>query len=327
LEVRQAWLGMSRIAQIFNSHRTYNSHSITLNSLEPSYNACSTLLSTSTESGNSTAKSSTSLLSIPSEEKLIICASDIHNKETIKYLRRFCDMYKAEFSPEWTDSVSHLIVGCDARSDRLCRRTLKLLQALIAEKWVLSEFWIVQSVNKGKLLPPENFEITNVLNSEVEGNVSHVTTICRNVNKNMIYEVAEKVSCRSYRVNRLPPFYDLHFFCCGTFTDISKTAICNLVTTAGGIVHKNINDLLRKKTSCENCFIIASCRNINFGILNKFTEIYIRYRIATLDVSYIYRCIARYKLLSMKPYLLMNRRDKNYTKENEMKLLDYAPTG
>ncbi|XP_003370730.1 putative BRCA1 C Terminus (BRCT) domain protein [Trichinella spiralis] len=310
-EVKQAWLGMSRISQIFSSHRTYNSHSITINSLETSYNAYST----------------TSLLSIPAEEKIVICASRIYNEETIKYLRRFCYMYNADFSPEWTDSVTHLIVGCEAKSDRLCRKTLKLLQALIAEKWVLSEFWIVQSVNKGKLLPPENFEITNVLNSEVEENFSHMSTICRNVNNNIIYEVAGKVSCRSYRVNRLPPFNDLHFFCCGPFTDISKAAICNLVTTGGGIVHKNINDLLRKKATCQNCFIIASCRNINFGILNKFTEIYIRYRIVTLDVSYIYRCIARYKLLSIKPYLLMNRRDKNYTEENKMKMLDCTLAG
>ncbi|KRX78622.1 Breast cancer type 1 susceptibility -like protein [Trichinella sp. T6] len=313
-EVKQAWLGMSRISQIFNSHRTYNSHSITINSLETSYDAYSTLLNTSTESGNSTVKT-TSLLSIPAEEKIVICASGIYNKETIKYLRRFCYMYNADFSPEWTDSVTHLIVSCEAKSDRLCRKTLKLLQALIAEKWVLSEFWIVQSVNKGKLLPPENFEITNVLNSEVEENFSHMSTICRNVNKNIIYEVAGKVSCRSYRVNRLPPFNDLHFFFCGTFTDISKAAICNLVTTGGGIVHKNINDLLRKKANCQNCFIIASCRNF-------ILEIYTRYRIVTLDVSYIYRCIARYKLLSIKPYILMNRRDKNYTKENNMKMLD-----
>ncbi|KRZ49161.1 Breast cancer type 1 susceptibility -like protein [Trichinella nativa] len=325
LEVKHAWLGMSRISQIFNSHRTYNSHSIRINSLETSYDAYSTLLSTFTESGNSTVKTnnvSATLLSIPAEEKIVICASGIYNKETIKYLRRFCYMYNADFSPEWTDSVTHLIVSCEAKSDRLCRKTLKLLQALIAEKWVLSEFWIVQSVNKGKLLPPENFEITNVLNSEVEEDFSHMSTICRNVNKNITYEVAGKVSCRSYRVNRLPPFNDLHFFFCGTFTDISKAAICNLVTTGGGIVHKNINDLLRKKANCQNCFIIASCRNVNFGILNKFTEIYTRYRIVTLDVSYIYRCIARYKLLSIKPYLLMNRRDKNYTKENKMKLLD-----
>ncbi|KRY08591.1 Breast cancer type 1 susceptibility -like protein, partial [Trichinella patagoniensis] len=279
LEVKQAWLAMSRISQIFNSHRTYNSHSITINSLETSYDAYSTLLSTSTESGNSAVKSSTSLLSIPAEEKIVICASRIYNKETIKYLRRFCYMYNADFSPEWTDSVTHLIVSCEAKSDRLCRKTLKFLQALIAEKWVLSEFWIVQSVNKGKLLPPENFEITNVLNSEVEENFLHMSTICRNVNKNIIYEVAGKVSCRSYRVNRLPPFNDLHFFFCGTFTDISKDAICNLVTTGGGIVHKNINDLLRKKANCQNCFIIASCRNF-------ILEIYIRYGIVTLDKLY-----------------------------------------
>ncbi|KRY16062.1 Breast cancer type 1 susceptibility -like protein [Trichinella patagoniensis] len=103
--------------------------------------------------------SATSLLSIPAEEKIVICASRIYNKETIKYLRRFCYMYNADFSPEWTDSVTHLIVSCEAKSDRLCRKTLKFLQALIAEKWVLSEFWIVQSVNKGKLLPPFILEI------------------------------------------------------------------------------------------------------------------------------------------------------------------------
>ncbi|KRZ49160.1 Breast cancer type 1 susceptibility -like protein [Trichinella nativa] len=276
LEVKHAWLGMSRISQIFNSHRTYNSHSIRINSLETSYDAYSTLL---------TNNVSATLLSIPAEEKIVICASGIYNKETIKYLRRFCYMYNADFSPEWTDSVTHLIVSCEAKSDRLCRKTLKLLQALIAEKWVLSEFWIVQSVNKGKLLPPENFEITNVLNSEVEEDFSHMSTICRNVNKNITYEVAGKVSCRSYRVNRLPPFNDLHFFFCGTFTDISKAAICNLVTTGGGIVHKNINDLLRKKANCQNCFIIASCRN-------RFI-------------------LAIALLLSI-----------NYTKENKMKLLD-----
>ncbi|KRX14628.1 Breast cancer type 1 susceptibility -like protein [Trichinella nelsoni] len=351
-EVKQAWLGMSRISQIFNSHRTYNSHSITINSLETSYNTYSSLLSTSTESGNSTVKSCKDELhkwficyfmltcfqqrlcslyllkkKLSSAQAVFTTKRQLCSLSFQKYLRRFCYMYNADFSPEWTDSVTHLIVGCEAKSDRLCRKTLKLLQALIAEKWVLSEFWIVQSVNKGKLLPPENFEITNVLNSEVEENFSHMSTICRNVNKNIIYEIAGKVSCRSYRVNRLPPFNDLHFFCCGPFTDISKAAICNLVTTGGGIVHKNINDLLRKKANRQNCFIIASCRNINFGILNKFTEIYIRYRIVTLDVSYIYRCIVRYKLLSIKPYLLMNRRDKNYTKENKRKMLDCTLAG
>ncbi|KRX71351.1 hypothetical protein T06_16318 [Trichinella sp. T6] len=243
--------------------RTYNSHSITINSLETSYDAYSTLLSTFTESGNLTVKS---------------CKDELHKWFICYFMltcfqQRLCSLY-------------------------LLKKKLSSAQAVFTTKRQFQNFKFCIEDKQNQ----ENF-VLNIF----EGFATCIMQTFR--------QIAGKVSCRSYGVNRLPPFNDLHFFFCGTFTDISKAAICNLVTTGGGIVHKNINDLLRKKANCQNCFIIASCRNF-------ILEIYTRYRIVTLDVSYIYRCIARYKLLSIKPYILMNRRDKNYTKENNMKMLD-----
>ncbi len=72
--------------------------------------------------------------------------------------KQFGRAFGCQVSPTPTSGLtSHLVLGCG--SDRIAKRTIKYLRAVLGGLWVVSEEWLSASLAAGRILPEADFEI------------------------------------------------------------------------------------------------------------------------------------------------------------------------
>ncbi|KAI9323464.1 hypothetical protein BX666DRAFT_63090 [Dichotomocladium elegans] len=58
-------------------------------------------------------------------------------------------------SRDMTDDVTHLVVPTD--KDKIASRTIKLLQAILMGKWIVSQEWITACCEEGRMIPVDSY--------------------------------------------------------------------------------------------------------------------------------------------------------------------------
>ncbi|KAK9396720.1 breast cancer type 1 susceptibility protein [Crotalus adamanteus] len=97
-------------------------------------------------------------------QKMSLVASGLNQSE-LQLVRKFAKKTESTWSNKITEETTHVIIKTD--EDLVCERTLKYFIGIAAQKWVLSYQWIIQSLEAGRVLKEEDFEVRgDVINGE-----------------------------------------------------------------------------------------------------------------------------------------------------------------
>ncbi|KAF7285015.1 hypothetical protein GWI33_012330 [Rhynchophorus ferrugineus] len=207
------------------------------------------------------------------KSKPCIMWSRISNKDIRNVFRQLELKRLITTSEHFTPKVTHLIVAVDEKG-QLKSHTAKFLLAVAAGIWVVRWEWVINCLKMNAIVSEEPYEVLDI--SGVPGpQMSRLTKI-----KN-------------------PLFQEYIFFCAPTFSTISINDIENIVKMLGGEIADELNLLLLSK----KIKIIITDTSATED-LDKFDEWLEAYKTVTVDIEWFIKCVAQYKLLSFRPFVL-----------------------
>ncbi|XP_006901791.1 PREDICTED: LOW QUALITY PROTEIN: breast cancer type 1 susceptibility protein homolog [Elephantulus edwardii] len=89
-------------------------------------------------------------------KRMSMVASGLTQKE-LTLVQKFAQKYHCALSNHITDETTHVIMKTD--TEFVCERTLKYFLGIAGGKWVVSYFWVTQSITEGKMLDEGDFEV------------------------------------------------------------------------------------------------------------------------------------------------------------------------
>ncbi|XP_054165957.1 MATH and LRR domain-containing protein PFE0570w-like [Oppia nitens] len=97
-----------------------------------------------------------------SNKKFVIISSGLDDSQR-KKIQTICHRLDAEVVDDWTDRVTHLVIikasDRDVK-DMICPRNAKYMKALLANKWIVTFNWIVDSDKFNRFVDESNYEIS-----------------------------------------------------------------------------------------------------------------------------------------------------------------------
>ncbi|XP_054544738.1 breast cancer type 1 susceptibility protein isoform X8 [Talpa occidentalis] len=89
-------------------------------------------------------------------KRIFMVASGLTPKEFM-LVHKFARKHHITLTNTVTEETTHVIMKTDA--EFVCERTLKYFLGIAGGKWVVSYFWVVQSIKERKILDEHNFEV------------------------------------------------------------------------------------------------------------------------------------------------------------------------
>ncbi|KAM7521740.1 hypothetical protein LguiA_011642 [Lonicera macranthoides] len=157
----------------------------------------------------------------------VFCGSAL-SAEEMCHLVNFASDYDATVTSCWKTNVTHVIAATDGKG--ACKRTLKVLMAILNGRWILTLDWLKACIEAKKPLDEEPYEVS-----------------------------LDNHGCRDGpRTGRLrasgnaPKLFDsFKFFFSGHFVPADKTDLIDLVTTAGGTVVVSREQLMAQNLDAQ----------------------------------------------------------------------------
>ncbi|KAF8702693.1 hypothetical protein HU200_032516 [Digitaria exilis] len=144
--------------------------------------------------------------------ELVLCGSALNGHER-ELLDQFEHRTGITVTNNWNSNVTHVIANTDERG--ACARTLKVLMAILAGKWVLSVNWLKACIEARELIPEEPYEI----GCDVHGSFDGPRT------------------GRLRAMQQAPSlFAGLTFYFSGHFMPAYKVNLEDLIVAAGGLI-------------------------------------------------------------------------------------------
>ncbi|CAG2107442.1 unnamed protein product [Medioppia subpectinata] len=97
-----------------------------------------------------------------STQRCVILYSGLEEKQ-IKKIQSVCRELNAEAVTEWSDKVTHLVIALfkdTTKEGLICPRNAKYLKALLANKWIVSFDWIMDSYRSNRFVDEFKYEIS-----------------------------------------------------------------------------------------------------------------------------------------------------------------------
>ncbi|TKW05391.1 hypothetical protein SEVIR_7G172300v4 [Setaria viridis] len=142
----------------------------------------------------------------------VICGSALNGRER-ELLDQFEHQTGITVTNSWSSNVTHVIANTDERG--ACARTLKVLMAILAGKWVLNVNWLRACIEARELIPEEPYEVR----CDVHGSFDGPRT------------------GRLRAMQQAPSlFAGLTFYFSGHFMPAYKVSLEDLITAAGGSI-------------------------------------------------------------------------------------------
>ncbi|XP_059733751.1 breast cancer type 1 susceptibility protein homolog isoform X8 [Bos taurus] len=91
-----------------------------------------------------------------SKKRLSMVASGLTPKE-LMLVQKFARKHHVTLTNLITEETTHVIMKTDP--EFVCERTLKYFLGIAGGKWVVSYFWVTQSIKEGKMLDEHDFEV------------------------------------------------------------------------------------------------------------------------------------------------------------------------
>ncbi|XP_021888551.1 BRCA1-associated RING domain protein 1 isoform X2 [Carica papaya] len=169
-----------------------------------------------------TSQQSSSLISMPNRAKeLVLCGSDLSSKDKC-LLVKFASITGATVSKFWKPNITHVIAITDEKG--ACKRTLKVLMAILNGKWVLKIDWIKACMEGKQLADEELYEVS----LDNHG--------CCNGPKTGRLRASDESAPKL--------FNGLGFYFCGDFILGYREDLQNLVAVAGGTILRSKEELV-----------------------------------------------------------------------------------
>uniref|UniRef100_A0A7N0T456 BRCT domain-containing protein n=1 Tax=Kalanchoe fedtschenkoi TaxID=63787 RepID=A0A7N0T456_KALFE len=148
-------------------------------------------------------------------DKIVLCGSALADFEK-DFVSEFTVLSGIKELKKWSSSVTHVIASVD--KNEACRRTLKILMAILEGKWILSAKWLKACIDAKRLVDEQAYEVT------VD-----------------IHGIRDGPWLGRLRVLHKEPilFHGLEFFFYGEFVHSYKGYLRDLITAGGGtILHR-----------------------------------------------------------------------------------------
>lgn len=141
----------------------------------------------------------------------VICGSALSGRDK-EVLDRFQSQTGVTITNTWRSNVTHVVANTDEKG--ACGRTLKVLLAILAGKWVVNINWLKACMEAGEPIPEEPYEIISDVHGAIDGP------------RTGRLRAAQKEPCL---------FSGLAFYFTGD-APILMADLENLITTAGGSI-------------------------------------------------------------------------------------------
>uniref|UniRef100_A0A7N0ZRM8 BRCT domain-containing protein n=1 Tax=Kalanchoe fedtschenkoi TaxID=63787 RepID=A0A7N0ZRM8_KALFE len=90
-------------------------------------------------------------------DKIVLCGSALADFEK-DFVSEFTVLSGIKELKKWSSSVTHVIASVD--KNEACRRTLKILMAILEGKWILSAKWLKACIDAKRLVDEQAYEVT-----------------------------------------------------------------------------------------------------------------------------------------------------------------------
>lgn len=169
----------------------------------------------------------------------VFCGSALSSEEKC-YLAKFASTCGATISRSWNPNVTHVIASTDANG--VYTRTLKVLMAILHGRWVVTMDWIKACKEMNKPEDEEKYE-AGLDNHGCWGGPK---------------------SGRLRGLQNAPKLFSgINFYFSGDFLPAYKDDLLNLVTTAGGFVIKNKEQLAALSSPAQGSSITLVVYNVD----------------------------------------------------------------
>lgn len=169
----------------------------------------------------------------------LLCGSDLSTSEE-ELLVKFANLTGTSLTGRWRKNTTHVIVSTYKHA--ACRRTVKVLKAILNGKWVLSLDWIKACMKAGQPVPEEHYEISQV------GIEAHTG-------------FNGPTKGRLNAINKAPKIFHGVRFCFGDqFESLERGILEDLVLDAGGIVLRKdeLTSLHAELSSSGSSYIVVN---------------------------------------------------------------------
>ncbi|XP_076791867.1 breast cancer type 1 susceptibility protein isoform X5 [Arvicanthis niloticus] len=165
------------------------------------------------------------------DREIAMVVSGLTPKE-VMIVQKFAEKYHLTLTDAITEETTHVIIKTDA--EFVCERTLKYFLGIAGGKWIVSYLWVIQSIQKRKLL--------NVHEFEVKGDV---VTGRNHQGPRRSRESQEKL------------FKSLQVYCCEPFTNMPKDELERMLQLCGASVVKKLPSLTHDTTQDAHPIVIV----------------------------------------------------------------------
>ncbi|CAH0557880.1 unnamed protein product [Brassicogethes aeneus] len=198
------------------------------------------------------------------------------------------------YTTTYTENVTHLIANVD-KNNYVEEHTMKFILAVASGAWVLNVGWIKECLEKNRVVPEAPYEVLD--GSGIAG---------------------PKISRLTRKSN--PLFRGFKFCCRPPFQSAVKDDVETVLRLLDG---KIVNDIstMGIKDGLHGIIVSEIVGTQDFDIYERMLE---KYKCVTVDLEWISKSVAQYRLTSVRPYLLCSEDlicDLGYPQP----LLDFVP--
>ncbi|XP_049822480.1 uncharacterized protein LOC109604354 isoform X2 [Aethina tumida] len=179
------------------------------------------------------------------------------------------------FSPTYSESVTHLIANVD-ENNCVEEHTMKFILAVASGAWVLNYNWVKDSLAQNRLVPEAPYEVLDGTG------------------------IAGPKIARLSRLTR-PLFKGFKFCCLPPFQSAVKDDVEKVIKLLDGKVVPDLNSMNNFGDGLHGIIVSEIVGTQDFEIYEKYLE---KYRCITVDLEWISKSVAQYKLTSVRPFLL-----------------------
>lgn len=194
-----------------------------------------------------------------------------------RFLRRFPSVVLSSTFDE-AATVTHLVTPT---RNRVAKRTLKFLRAMLRGCWILSTEWMEACLQQDRLLAEMEYEIT--------GDEYHPE------------EAGPRRARLSKAGNESPLLSGHSFYLYGSFSAPSRTDLQHLVADAGAHLIRNVSDLAVRRRLGKVSVLCDPKEQANFekdaGIIAKFRPL--------LASSWLLDCIGAFQIVDPTPHIVL----------------------
>ncbi|NXO03374.1 BRCA1 protein, partial [Rhinopomastus cyanomelas] len=204
-----------------------------------------------------------------------IVASGLNQREHL-VVQKFARRSRSILSNHITEGTTHVIMKTD--QELVCERTLKYFLGIAGRKWVVSYQWVVQSLEEGRILDEENFE--------VRGDV---------INGRNHQGPKRARQCLTEKI-----FKGFEVCCCGPYTDMTTEHLESMVELCGAHVVKHLH-LFTHRTGSTAVVVVqpdAWMENVDRRAIQQ------KHNVAMVTREWVLDSVACYQCQELDSYLV-----------------------